>query len=66
MSEPMRVRVPGHTLPYEGKILRQYRWSNGPGKAKCSCGAESALELESTAARKRWHREHKRAVIDAG
>lgn len=31
------------------------------GRALCECGAESPV-LPSTAARKRWHREHKDAI----
>jgi hypothetical protein len=35
----------------------------GDGRALCECGKKSQV-LPSTAARKRWHREHKEAVRD--
>jgi hypothetical protein len=55
-------RLPGHELMWEGKLnpnfhRHAYEW-NGPGKTRCSCGHPSP-HLPSTAARKRWHREHK-------
>ena len=36
-------------------------WGIGKGKAYCSCGQLSPV-LECTAARKRWHKEHKQAI----
>lgn len=60
--------VAGHTLRYEGaphavneqgQIVRP-----GPGRygrGLCSCGRLSDL-LTSSAARKRWHAEHKAAI----
>jgi hypothetical protein len=35
----------------------------GAGRALCECGKKSPV-LPSTAARKRWHRQHKDAVRD--
>lgn len=58
-------RLPGHTLPYEGRVKSYFGLGNGPGRAKCSCGAESSA-LESTAARQRWHRQHKDEIREAG
>lgn len=58
------ARVPGHTLPFEGRISEFNRMSNGPGKGSCSCGATSTQVLPNTANRKRWHREHKREVLE--
>lgn len=72
MSETPSLRVPGHALQHEGKPfnwgeyyqgwVRVYGGPNGVGL--CECGETSSL-LGSDAARKRWHREHKRAVSDA-
>jgi hypothetical protein len=56
------ARIPGHTLPDEGRIWRFGRPDNGPGTTRCSCGAQSP-ELQSTAQRKQWHRDHKTAVL---
>ena len=44
--------------------LNQY-WGSvgGDGHGKCSCGAESD-HLASGAARRAWHREHKRQVAE--
>lgn len=68
------AQVPGHGLAREGYphdengnvlslggIVR----TSGPGRAKCACGQVSP-DLPSTAARKRWHREHKEQVVSAG
>ncbi len=63
----MPNRVPGHTLRKEGRVWSSlnYRDENGPGIARCSCGADSS-HLASTAARKRWHRAHKDEVRATG
>lgn len=53
-------RLSGHTLPFEGKIYG-YNRTVKHGRARCSCGALSPA-LDSDAARKRWHREHKDEV----
>lgn len=58
------ARVPGHTLWHEGRILTYHGWGSGEGKGLCSCGEQSPA-LPTTAARQRWHREHKQAVLDA-
>lgn len=58
-------RLAGHTLPHEGRVLVYGGWSKGPGKARCSCGAESSETLPTIAARQRWHRWHKDAVRTA-
>lgn len=59
------LRVPGHTLRYEGQPFgpdgRKTMYSV-VGSGKCSCG-ELSPPLESNNARKRWHAEHKAAVI---
>lgn len=39
-----------------------FLWHDGRGVGACSCGAKSE-PLPSNAARKRWHREHKQAVV---
>lgn len=66
--------VPGHGLRYEGApcVARDCCASDGnhgnrnpydsQGHAFCSCGAVSPC-LSSTGWRKRWHREHKAAVV---
>ena len=51
----------GHGLFAEGRVLAGYGWGSGPGRGKCSCGALSET-LPSTAARQRWHKEHKAEV----
>lgn len=61
----MPLRVAGHGLidegwPFIGTKIRASR-RNGPGMGKCECGQMSDL-LPSTAARKRWHKDHKLAV----
>lgn len=57
--------VRGHALRYEGRVLSTGGWvKSGPGPGRCECGAISP-ELPSTAARQRWHRDHKQAVINA-
>lgn len=61
---PKQLIVKGHTLPYEGRVSTFMRMGSGPGKGKCSCGAESSETLPTTAARQRWHREHKQAILD--
>lgn len=59
------TRLPGHTLRNEGRLAG---WpmsaQNGVGKTRCSCG-EPSPELPSTAARKRWHAEHKQSISTA-
>lgn len=60
-----QLRVPGHTLPFEGRVMKAGWLRNGSGRARCSCGTESDRELPNTAARQRWHRAHKKAVVDA-
>lgn len=54
------TRLAGHGLRYEGRVVaKSGAWLvNGSGPAKCECGEYSPV-LQSTAARKRWHREHK-------
>ena len=63
------TRVAGHALQAEGKPhepngegghMRAWRHA---GYALCSCGAASP-ELESDAARKRWHAVHKDEIAD--
>ena len=64
------TRVPGHALWNEGapfrwggripvRVDRGWRMaSSGEGFALCSCGATSDV-LQTGAARKRWHAQHK-------
>jgi hypothetical protein len=56
-------RLVGHELRWEGRLDNYVyaRNRNGEGSTRCTCGALSPV-LPSTAARKRWHREHKDAV----
>lgn len=49
---------------YEGRVPDPFaRWGqrNGPGSALCECG-ERSPDLPTTAARQRWHRDHKQAI----
>jgi hypothetical protein len=66
MSEQSSKRVSGHTLRHEGGAhfsAGDRKWHDtGVGCGKCSCGALSEV-LTSDYARKRWHREHKAAVL---
>ena len=65
------VRLPGHGLWSEGWPVdatpghwpgwRQRQHRSGRGRGLCECG-EMSPELDSAAARKRWHRDHKAAV----
>jgi hypothetical protein len=59
-------RVSGHTLHSEGAAFKfdgRFAYSDtGWGLGKCSCGVLSEM-LPSRNARKRWHREHKAAVL---
>lgn len=55
----------GHALRFEGRCPSPHdrsRLWNGTGHGRCECGGRSP-ELPSTAARKRWHREHKAQVL---
>lgn len=64
-----QIIVKGHTLPFEGQLRSPLgHTNNGPGHGACSCGAKSPEPLPSTAARQRWHREHKLEILarDAG
>jgi hypothetical protein len=73
-------RLAGHGLPYEGRALDEHRpigrglwgshrpgfWSSSlpVGRTRCECGEWSPV-LPTTAARKRWHREHKDEIRSA-
>lgn len=69
-------RVKGHALVNEGvgyppgmdgpAIVRRAYFiaHDSAGVGVCTCGRKSE-PLPSDAARKRWHREHKQAVLDA-
>lgn len=61
-----KTLVKGHTLLFEGqafgsdgKLLPRYP---SMGMAKCSCGMLSE-SLDSNAARKCWHKQHKAEVL---
>lgn len=61
----MNTRLAGHGLiaegwPYIGTEVRKSHRS-GHGMGKCECGTMSPM-LPSTAARKRWHRDHKQEI----
>jgi hypothetical protein len=66
------TRVAGHGLQFEGRTAEAYlppdigwRLTDEPnGQAVCECGAWSP-ELPSTAARKRWHAQHKADLLEA-
>jgi hypothetical protein len=55
--------IRGHELWREGQILNGWHWStSGEGQGRCSCG-ERSPSYKTGAARKRWHRRHKTAVL---
>jgi hypothetical protein len=55
-------RLAGHYMLREGRLnYGMDGWPNGPGSVPCACGEKSPV-LPTTAARKRWHGEHKDAV----
>lgn len=67
MSGPRSNRVRGHALrdegmPFEKGVRLPVYGSLGYGRYEC--GAESPL-LDTTAARKRWHRQHKAELLAA-
>lgn len=64
--------IPGHKLSSEGapfsakgRRTGRIQSTGGTGWAKCHCGALSETALPSAAARRRWHRQHKAAIIAA-
>jgi hypothetical protein len=65
------ARVAGHTLRAEGAPFDEagagpmYHYEGKVGRAKCSCGALSEM-LPTNAARRRWHADHKAAVVAGG
>jgi hypothetical protein len=72
MSRVGKTLVKGHGLRAEGAPLHLsgcsqqpcptgYMGRLGSGHGKCSCGAYS-LHLQSTYARKAWHRAHKAEI----
>ena len=65
------TQIRGHGLQSEGKPYGDsgeggwmHLYQRHVGVGLCSCGATSEV-LASDAARKRWHREHKAAVVAA-
>lgn len=54
------TRLAGHELRNEGRVYDPHGYVQSTGVSRCSCGDLSPV-LESAAARKRWHREHKAA-----
>lgn len=62
MAREKQLRVTGHTLRYEGRVPGAHWPGNGEGQCLCSCG-ERSVNLPSTAARQRWHKKHKQAVM---
>lgn len=75
----MSSLVPGHTLVGEGAphAWNGRRWervygssshgtywtTGGEGKGLCSCG-ETSKKVRTAAARKLWHKEHKRKIVE--
>lgn len=66
-------RMPGHTLVAEGAahtqegrraIRNSWNTTSGVGRGLCSCGDTSEV-LQTAAARKAWHRQHKHDVAKA-
>jgi hypothetical protein len=60
-------RLADHELPWEGRVedsLAYWGVRHGEGTTSCSCGEQSPV-LPTTAARQRWHREHKDAIREA-
>ena len=64
-SRKGKTLVKGHTLFNEGELFYELGKLNRSGNGECSCGAISEV-LPSTAARQRWHREHKAEVVARG
>lgn len=58
--------VSGHGLIMEGSPFGEKgsRVSGSTGRGKCRCG-ELSESLTSTSARRRWHRDHKRQLLEA-
>jgi hypothetical protein len=71
MSDPSEetLIVTGHGLQAEGAAFDTagnriaYNTVAGVGYGQCSCGERSDTMLDSGAARKQWHRDHKLAVV---
>jgi hypothetical protein len=62
-------KIHGHALMFEGRAYTHDAYGLefdfvAEGRGGCECGARSPA-LPSNNARKRWHREHKDAVIAA-
>ena len=53
----------GYAKKLQGHILLGAGWSGLTARAVCECGATS-ISLQTVAARRQWHREHKAAVVD--
>ena len=51
-------RLPGHTLPTEGRIVDEHGNRLAVGSATCSCGMPSPV-LDSDTKRRRWFMAHK-------
>lgn len=72
-----QFRVTGHTVVSEGSrhhsdgsrvtiydgLTPDGAWHKPDGHAKCSCGEVSSESYKTNAARKRWHKQHKRVVL---
>ena len=57
----MKGQLAGHGLQHEGRVPHTWDYGSGEGVAECACGAQSE-SLPTTAARKRWHEQHKDAI----
>lgn len=60
-TPPFKGQLAGHGLRMEGRVNKYHGWGSGEGRARCYCGEESPT-LPTTAARQRWHREHKAQI----
>ena len=58
MTMKGKTLLRGHALRHEGRVIGTIAMHNGVGIAYCSCGSHSPV-MESTSARKRWHKQHK-------
>ena len=58
-------RLPGHTLPTEGRLYDEHGNRAAVGSVTCSCGVPSPV-LPSTTKRLLWHRYHKDHIRAGG
>lgn len=58
------TRLAGHTLPNEGDVRDAHGYKLRAASTQCSCGEQSPI-LSNTAQRRKWHAEHKAAILAA-